>query len=431
MQPVIKIENLYKEYRLGEIGYGTLREDLVSWWAKFRGRPDPNSIINPQNNYNPNLKHILALNNINFEVNKGERLGIIGKNGAGKTTLLKILSRISSPSKGSIKINGQIASLIAIGTGFHPELSGRENIYLNGSILGLRKHEIDERLDEIIDFSGVGEFIDTPVKRFSSGMHVRLGFAVAAHLNPDILIVDEVLAVGDAEFRKKALEKMKPDGRNENRTIIFVSHNMSAIESLCSRVLLLDSGKIIDDGSPKEIINNYLYSNQKNPLVSKWENLEAELNNDLIYFESIYLINKNDQITDQVKSDEELGVKINYSIKSSDKIIIPAISIFNNFEEFLFTTYDKSISHDNPIKLGNHVSEVWLPKNIFSKGEFTITVIFFYSSPGSSERVVQKNNILRFFVNKEPINQREIGVFNNNDWSGIEPDLKWTLIDLK
>ena len=423
MQPVIKIENLYKEYRLGAIGYGTLREDLVSWWAKFRGRSDPNSIINQQNN-NTNLNHILALNKINLEVNKGERLGIIGKNGAGKTTLLKILSRISSPTQGSIKINGRLASLIAIGTGFHPELSGRENIYLNGSILGLRKHEIDERLDEIIDFSGVEKYIDTPVKRYSSGMHVRLGFAVAAHLNPDILIVDEVLAVGDAEFRKKAIEKMKPDGRNENRTVIFVSHNMSAVDSLCSRAILLDSGKIIDDGIPKTIINNYLYGNQKSPLKSIW-NKHVEERNTFVDLEHVKLIDQNNKQIVQVKKSDKLGVEIKFKLKIPNKVIIPALCIYNNLEEFLFRTYDGSVSFNNYLKTGSYISTVWLPLQILSKGEFSITVLFFSPAPVNSERLLQKNNILKFKVNESKSSRAPIGMINDNGLSGIEPELKW------
>jgi len=255
----IKIEDLYKEYRLGSIGYGTLREDIQRWGASIRGKPDPNSIINYNGrNSKYNLNRILALNNINLEVKQGERLGIIGKNGAGKTTLLKILSRISSPTKGSIKIKGRVASLIAIGTGFHSELTGRENIYLNGAILGLNKREIDKRYDEIIDFSGVEKFIDTPVKRYSSGMYVRLGFSVAAHLDPDILIVDEVLAVGDEEFRKQAFDKMVDVSESGGRTIIFVSHNLVSVKNLCSRTIVLNNGKITFNGDTGEAIDHYL-----------------------------------------------------------------------------------------------------------------------------------------------------------------------------
>jgi lipopolysaccharide transport system ATP-binding protein len=269
MSNVIEIKHLYKEYRLGLIGYGTLREDLQSWWARARGKEDPNSILfsGDQSGDGKSPDHILALNDLNLTVERGERLGIIGKNGAGKTTLLKILSRIASPTKGTARIKGRVASLLAVGTGFHKELTGRENIYLNGSILGLRRFEIDQRFDEIVDFSGVEQFIDTPVKRYSSGMYVRLGFSVAAHLDPEVLIVDEVLAVGDAEFREKALGKMKDVSEDQGRTILFVSHNMEAINNLCERAILLDSGRIIKDDEAKKVVTRYLSSAQVSSII--------------------------------------------------------------------------------------------------------------------------------------------------------------------
>ena len=234
-QTVIKIENLYKEYRLGSIGYATLREDLQRVIAEIQGKPDPNSIIGINVNKN-NTDRLLALNKINLEIKEGERLAIIGSNGAGKSTLLKLISRISAPTKGLIKIKGKIASLISVGTGFHSELTGRENIYLNGSILGLRKYEIEERLSQIIDFSGVDDFLDTPVKRYSSGMVIRLGFSVAAHLDPDILITDEVLAVADLEFREKSIKKLMSIS-DSGKTIIFVSHNLNSVKKDCAKPL--------------------------------------------------------------------------------------------------------------------------------------------------------------------------------------------------
>jgi len=253
---VIKIENLYKEYRLGVIGHGTLYRDMQSWWANIRGREDPNSLIGYGSN-GTITDHILALNDINLEVKEGEVLGIIGKNGAGKSTLLKILSRVTAPSSGIVKVKGRIASLLEVGTGFHPELTGRENIYLNGAILGMTKLEITGKLDEIVDFSGVGNYIDTPVKRYSSGMNVRLAFAVAAHLEPEILVVDEVLAVGDAAFQKKCIGKMSSVAK-EGRTILFVSHQMQAVSNLCNRAILLDRGNILKEGGTDEVINGYL-----------------------------------------------------------------------------------------------------------------------------------------------------------------------------
>jgi lipopolysaccharide transport system ATP-binding protein len=261
---VIKVENLSKQYRLGTVGTGTLSHDLNRWWAKLRGKPDPYLKIGSENKIseNGNTEYVWALRDISFEVKRGEVLGIIGKNGAGKSTLLKILSRITSPTTGELKLKGRVASLLEVGTGFHPELTGRENIFLNGSILGMSKAEIKAKFDEIVDFSGVERYIDTPVKRYSSGMYVRLAFAVAAHLDPEILIVDEVLAVGDAEFQKKCLGKMK-DVAGEGRTVLFVSHNMDAVNSLCSKSICLAQGKIVAEGNTFNVVNEYLSINSK------------------------------------------------------------------------------------------------------------------------------------------------------------------------
>jgi len=235
---VIKVENLSKQYRLGAVGTGSFAHDLNRTWQRLRGKEDPYLMIGEENDRTQkgSSDYVWALKDINFSVQHGEVLGIIGRNGAGKSTLLKILSRTTSPTTGSVKIKGRVASLLEVGTGFHPELSGRENIFLNGAILGMSKQEIKSKFDEIVDFSGVERYIDTPVKRYSSGMYVRLAFGVAAHLEPEILIVDEVLAVGDAEFQKKALGKMKDVSNRQGRTVLFVSHNIPAIKSLCTRV---------------------------------------------------------------------------------------------------------------------------------------------------------------------------------------------------
>lgn len=260
MSRVITIENLCKEYRLGVISHGTLTSDLQSWWAKLRGKEDPNTRINtaPDNHQRQMVEgnRFWALRDINLEIEQGDILGIIGKNGAGKSTLLKVLSRVTAPTYGNVKIKGRIASLLEVGTGFHPELTGMENIFLNGAILGMSKIEIRQKLDEIIEFSGVEQFIDTPVKRYSSGMKVRLGFAVAAHLEPEILIVDEVLAVGDAEFRKKCLGKMHTVSK-EGRTILFVSHSMPSVLNLCSHVIIMNDGRITKQGQAKDMIEYY------------------------------------------------------------------------------------------------------------------------------------------------------------------------------
>ena len=255
-ETVISIENVSKEYHLGVIDTGTFRGDLQRWWAKRRGMPDPHLKIGEKDHGNRDGETLWALKDISFEVKQGEAVGVIGRNGAGKSTLLKILSRVAAPTSGQVRAKGRIASLLEVGTGFHPELTGRENVFLNGAIMGMKKAEIARKFDEIVDFSGVEKFIDTPVKRYSSGMYVRLAFAVAAHLDPDILIVDEVLAVGDAEFQKKCLGKMD-DVAHGGRTIIFVSHNMQAIRNLCSRCILLDRGGVLIDESTDLTLNTY------------------------------------------------------------------------------------------------------------------------------------------------------------------------------
>lgn len=263
MSIVIKIENLSKQYRLGLVSTRTLSHDLNRWWqTSILGREDPYLKIGETNirEVRGESEYVWALKDINLEIEEGEVLGIIGKNGAGKSTLLKILSKVTSPTTGSIKARGRIASLLEIGTGFHSEMTGRENIYLNGAILGMTKAEISKKLDEIIDFAGVERYIDTPVKRYSSGMLVRLGFAVAAHLEPEILIVDEVLAVGDAEFQKKAIGKMQDISERQGRTVLFVSHNMGSIESLCTKSIVLKQGAVEIIGKTQEVVTHYLSS---------------------------------------------------------------------------------------------------------------------------------------------------------------------------
>lgn len=256
---VLKVENVKKRYRLGVIGGGTLQGDLQSWWARIRGKEDPNTKIGAE--VDTKKGSFMALDGISFEVRKGERLGIIGGNGAGKSTTLKILSRVTAPTEGAVYINGRISSMLEVGTGFHPELTGRENIYLNGAILGMSKAEVDSKMEDIIEFSECRQFIDTPVKRYSSGMYVKLAFSVAAHLDSEILIMDEVLAVGDMKFQQKCLKKMRDVSEEEGRTVLYVSHNMNTIRQLCNRCIVLKKGKTIFDGDVEEAISIYMGAN--------------------------------------------------------------------------------------------------------------------------------------------------------------------------
>ncbi len=307
---VILVENVSKQYRLGQVGRKTINQDVNRWWYKVRGKEDPYLKIGQVNDRTTKgtSEYVWALKDINFEVGRGEVLGIIGRNGAGKSTLLKILSKVTSPTTGSIKIKGRVAALLEVGTGFHPDLSGRDNIFLNGAILGMTKREIQSKFDEIVDFAGVELYIETPVKRYSSGMYVRLAFAVAAHLEPDILIVDEVLAVGDAEFQKKCLGKMKDVSVKDGRTVLFVSHNMIAVKSLCTKGILLNQGAIENSGRMDSVMNAYISTNK----ISSYSSIEKEANGFTIH--SIKASNNSVEGNFNIEDDLELIVDVSSEI---------------------------------------------------------------------------------------------------------------------
>ncbi|SHJ00481.1 ABC transporter ATP-binding protein [Flavobacterium terrae] len=302
---ILKVENISKQYRLGTIGTGTISHDLNRWWHKIRGKEDPYLKVGETNDraLKGESDYVWALKDIDFEVKRGEVLGIIGKNGAGKSTLLKILSKVTAPTTGKIKSRGRIASLLEVGTGFNPELTGRENIYLNGAILGMTKQEITNKLDEIIEFSGCQRYIDTPTKRYSSGMTVRLAFAVAAFLEPEILVVDEVLAVGDAEFQKKAIGKMQDISKSEGRTVLFVSHNMAAVKSLCTKGVVLENGKVVFKGDSDESVDFYLNINT-NSEQRVYDNVKIKKNG----IKKVEFLNSNIPI----KHSEKIRIKIDF-----------------------------------------------------------------------------------------------------------------------
>lgn len=308
----IKFENISKQYRLGLVGTGTIAHDLNRWWHVVRGKDDPYLKIGEVNDRSSKAssKYIWALKDITFDVKQGEVLGIIGKNGAGKSTLLKILSRVTSPSTGTIRAKGRIASLLEVGTGFHPEMTGRENIFMNGSIMGMTKAEIKRKLDEIVDFAGVEKYIDTPVKRYSSGMTVRLGFAIAAHLEPEILVVDEVLAVGDAEFQKKAIGKMQDVSKGEGRTVLFVSHNLDTVKKLCTKAILLRDGTLYKSGSVNTILDTYITEGKN---VSEI-NFNKQIEENLI-IESAYITNEKNEVANEILTGEKWKVRLKYKVK--------------------------------------------------------------------------------------------------------------------
>jgi lipopolysaccharide transport system ATP-binding protein len=325
---ILKVENVSKQYRLGLVGTGTIKDDLKRWWYQLKGKEDPFLKIGDTNDRSTKGKsdYVWALKDINFEVKKGEVLGVIGKNGAGKSTLLKILAKITSPTTGSIKFNGRIASLLEVGTGFHPELTGKENVYLNGAILGMTKTEIADKYDEIIKFSGCERYINTPVKRYSSGMTVRLAFAVAAFLEPDILIIDEVLAVGDAEFQKKAIGKMQNISNTDGRTVLFVSHNMAAVKSLCTRAIVLENGTVKYQGKTEQALDVYLTRNSdSNNSINFLEKEKAKIKD--LQFKSLNLKNQNNNKTREFSIGDDVNIEFVIKNLTSEKKIDVGIQI--------------------------------------------------------------------------------------------------------
>ncbi|WP_175620634.1 ABC transporter ATP-binding protein [Chryseobacterium schmidteae] len=317
----LKAENISKQYRLGQVGTGTLTHDLNRFWHKVRGKENPYLKIGESNDRSTkgSSDYVWSLRDINFEIEQGDAVGIIGRNGAGKSTLLKLLSKVTKPTTGKIYTNGRIASLLEVGTGFHPEMTGRENIYLNGAILGMTKKEITRKFDEIVDFSGVERYIDTPVKRYSSGMYVRLAFAVAAHLESEILIVDEVLAVGDAEFQKKCLGKMGDVTKGEGRTILFVSHNMAAISALCKKGILLESGKMKDSGDIHKVLNTYMNVEKNNETHVIFDNTTLRSGSENIVFESVEMFNNKSQYSNNFSIGDDITLKLKIKNNSGEK----------------------------------------------------------------------------------------------------------------
>ena len=366
----IKVENLGKQYRLGEIGTGTLSQDLNRTWARLRGKEDPFAKIGEANDRTKKGESdfVWSLKDVNFEVKQGEVLGIIGRNGAGKSTLLKILSKVTAPTTGRVKVRGRIASLLEVGTGFHPELTGRENIFLNGAILGMTKAEIRKKFDEIVDFSGVERYIDTPVKRYSSGMYVRLAFAVAAFLEPEILIIDEVLAVGDAEFQKKCLGRMKDVSVNDGRTVLFVSHNMSAVKNLCTQGLVLKNGTTALQSSINNSISEYY--NIISSSINKSESIK-KYNSVYIEIEDIYIKDYFEQ-PDAIKFDQPLVVIIKGRATRKIKNISFAICLSNFDNTSLFTV--RSLDNSGAVDVdGVFEVEVFINQNLRS-GTYVISV---------------------------------------------------------
>jgi len=386
---VIKVENVSKSYRLGQIGGGTLRADVSRWLAMLQGKPDPNLKIGEEHLARRMGDQFWALDDVSFEVKEGEVLGIIGRNGAGKSTLLKILSQVTTPTSGQIKIKGRIASLLEVGTGFNPEMTGRENVFLNGAILGMTKAEIRKNFDEIVAFSGVEEFIDTPVKRYSSGMYVRLAFAVAAHLEPEILIVDEVLAVGDAEFQKKCMGKMQ-DVSKHGRTILFVSHQIAAVTRLCKNVLWLDGGKFKEYGRADLVCSEYMANGSVAKARREWNGGEKSPGNQWVRLNKMEVCVEG-KVTDRVGINQPVDIHMDYEVLRDGKVLIPNAHFYTDDGTLIFISHDwYSGWRTRPKPPGKYRTTFKIPGNYFSEGRITLTVAISTYNPLEVQFVVSE-----------------------------------------
>jgi lipopolysaccharide transport system ATP-binding protein len=430
MSKVIEINNLSKVYDLGLVGTGTLSKDLNRSLAKMRGKPDPYAtIVELNDRTQKSLSNVVyALKDINFSVEQGEVLGIIGKNGAGKSTLLKILSQITSPTTGTIKMKGRIASLLEVGTGMHPEMTARQNIYLNGSLMGMHRHEITSKLDEIVDFAGIEKYIDTPTKRFSSGMTVRLGFAIAAHLEPEILVVDEVLAVGDIEFQKKAIGKIQDISENRGRTIIVVSHNMSSIARICSRAILLDKGTIVSSGDVAKVVQNYVSGDNLNSCEKTWN--ENKPSGDGVILNSIKvkqdLSSNIGTISNNIEKD--IFLQFDYSVLDESKKLYCGffLSSSNGYITFISSDFYEEERFNK--SAGNYQSICKIPGNTLAEDTYFIRAVVAEPKQDAKPIIhIDLKDVLSFQVvdklTGNSARKNHVGAYPG----AVRPILKWEL----
>ena len=413
MATAIEFNYVGKQYRLGLVSTGTISHDLNRWWqTAILRREDPYLKIGSVNDRTAKADsdYVWALRDIDFKVEQGDVVGIIGKNGAGKSTLLKLLSKVTGPTVGTIRARGRIASLLEVGTGFHQEMTGRENIFMNGAILGMTKQEISRKLDEIVDFSGCERYLDTPVKRYSSGMMVRLGFAVAAHLDPEILVVDEVLAVGDAEFQKKAIGKMQDVSKGEGRTVLFVSHNMTSVKSLCKHGIILQNGQLLEQGEIDPIVTHYLRGDNAIDNYKVYnESFKGKNGFELL---EIGVRPKGGQFTDVMRVIDDLEVVIRYRLTQPHEKFWITMHMKNEQGDRMFSTCGAGRCYDKHHEVGEYEQICHLPKDFFNWGTYALDFLAL-SQPSNIEWLMDEKDILSFTLANRPI---EIG-----GWMGKEP----------
>lgn len=430
----IRVENVSKVYRLG--AKDEAEESLIKALAKAIKSPAKNyrkyrALYNfsdidfgaAGSNTDPSV--LWALRNISFDVDQGEIIGIIGRNGAGKSTLLKIMSKITPPVRGRVEIHGRTSSLLEVGTGFHPELTGRENVYLNGTILGMRKKEVDRKFDEIVEFSGVEKFLDTPVKRYSSGMRVRLAFAVAAHLEPEILIIDEVLAVGDAAFQEKCLKKMENVG-SHGRTVFFVSHNMPAVSRLCKRVIMLDNGQLVADGPTHEIVARYMHEGSGTSAERSWDDLDKAPGGNVARLKRVRIKNEKDQLVPAIDIRDPVGLEMTFEVIADGYTLLPHFQLVNDQGTVAFLTLDVDPEWRKKKRpKGTYKSTAWVPGNFLAEGSFFIIAQMLTLEPQVIEQFSERE-----VVSFQVIDRMEGGSTARGDWAKdipgiLRPLLRW------
>ncbi len=427
----ISVEDLSKVYRIGlkgdtndSIGRAMI-DFLRSPFSNYRKYHSLYSFSDEELSDSYTGGDVLwALKDVTFDVEQGEVVGIVGVNGAGKSTLLKVLSNITPPTFGTIRIRGRVSSLLEVGTGFHPELTGSENVYLNGTILGMRKKEVDAKFDEIVEFAGVEKFLETPVKRYSMGMRVRLAFAVAAHLEPEILIIDEVLAVGDAEFQKKCLNKMEDVGK-EGRTVLFVSHNMAAVTRLCTRGILLSNGSIIGDSDAHSIVSTYLSSGMGTAASREWPDINDAPGDDSVRLRSIRVIDTQGAVVEGVDIRNPVGLVVEYDVLSNDQVLLPYFRLTNEEGVIVFSTIDQDTKwHTEPRRPGRYTSTAWVPGNLLSEG--MVYVLVAMRTAHRKYRPIQIGDAVAFNVIDKMEGDSARGAWVGRLAGAVRPKLDWT-----
>jgi lipopolysaccharide transport system ATP-binding protein len=416
MSAAITAAGLSKRYRIGQLqsSYGTLRESLTRVAKRMASGP-----------HRHHHEEIWALRDVSFDVPEGQVIGVIGRNGAGKSTLLKILTRITTPTSGRAEIRGRVGSLLEVGTGFHPELTGRENVFLNGSVLGMKRKEIGGKLDEIVDFAGIDRFIDTPVKRYSSGMYVRLAFAVAAHLEPEILLVDEVLAVGDAEFQRRCLGRMQDFGQS-GRTVLFVSHNMQAIARLCERTILLSDGEIERDGRSPDVVAHYLQSGQGSGSYREWTESDEARSDGVAKLRWIRIIQDGETVgTADVR--RPIGIELAFTVISPGQSLFPKIKVNSAEGEIVFNAFDTDSRWHDPVRPGDYVATAWIPENVLNEGLFTVDPAVTSLGSGKLLPHAGARQAVSFHVHDPGEGDSARGRFTGQLRGVMRPLLEWTL----